>query len=78
MGFQIPTGVMATCDQDGCKTKVEIPLKHIKSGITKANLIRKIRRLGWYASKKNDIVICPDCRERMGLPNTSKNKGKVE
>ena len=74
MGIIFPTGVKVICDHEDCMNQVEISLKNIKSGFTKKNIIKKLRKLGWYASEKRNLIICPLCKEKLGLSNLGRKK----
>lgn len=67
MGLNIPDGIEAKCDHEGCPIVAKIPIRYIKSGFTKTTLFNKLRKMGWYVSTKRDEIICPDCADSMGI-----------
>jgi len=67
MGFEIPRKIVGTCDHNDCKNKIEIIIRYIQSGFRQDTLAEKVRKEGWYYSKKKGLLICPDCRDKMGL-----------
>lgn len=66
MGLNIPDKIEAKCDND-CPVVVDIPVHYIGTGFSKTTLHNKLRKMGWYISKKRDEIICPDCADKMGI-----------
>lgn len=74
MGLNIPDGIEAKCDQEGCTSKTVIPIRYIHTGFKKSSLINKLRKAGWYISKKNETILCPSCADSMGVKRKKVNK----
>lgn len=72
MGLNIPDGIEATCDNEGCSKTEKIPIRYIKSGFTKSTLIAKLRKMAWYVSIKRNMILCPDCAVKMGVRGATK------
>ncbi len=78
MGLDIPKGIEATCDEEGCTRSEFIPIRYISSGFKKITLFNKLRKAGWYIAKKGEDIICPDCAISMGIKRKGKGKNKNE